>query len=262
MSFNAESFSVRRRDRQLQLLGLVRERAQVEVATIAAATGASVETIRRDLRALEAQGLIRRSHGLVSAIESGAYETALAFRATNHADEKARIAERAVEHLGDARTVFLDEGFQTQLIAARLIATPGLTVVTSSLPVANALASRSDAQVIIVGGRVRGNTLGVVDHWAAEMLATFNLDLAFIGANGVSAEHGLSTPDPAVAMVKAAAVRAAQRNIFVGAHNKFGARTFVRFAELRDFDLMITGRELTGSAAAMLTSAGAHLVRV
>jgi DeoR family transcriptional regulator, fructose operon transcriptional repressor len=262
VSFDVEGFNAPRRDRQLQLLREIRERGSLEVAHATGATGASVETIRRDLRALEAQGLIRRTRGIAYPIESGAYETALDFRATNYADEKARIASRAIEHLGDARTIFLDEGFQTQLLAARLPESADITVVTSSLPIANILAPRRDVQVIILGGRVRGNTLGVVDHWAADMLRGFNIDLAFIGANGVSVEHGLSTPDPAVAIVKTAAVRASRRRIFVGAHHKFSSRTFVRFAEVRDFDLMITGRELTGSLAGLITAGGAHLLRV
>lgn len=262
MTSPIDGFSASKRERQLVLLRLIRERGGLEAAEAAEHTGASLETIRRDMRSLEEQGLIRRGHGVAHPIESGSYETALAFRSTNNADEKARIATHAVEHLGDARTVFLDEGFQTQLVAARLPEGEPLTVVTSSLPVANILVPRTDVQVILLGGRVRANTLGVVDHWAADMLRTFNIDLAFVGANGVSVDHGLSTPDPAVAVVKAAAVRASRRRIFVGAHHKFSSRTFVRFAEVDDFDLLITGRELTSSAAQVVTAAGGHLVRV
>jgi DeoR family transcriptional regulator, fructose operon transcriptional repressor len=262
VAINIEGFSAPRRDRQLLLLRTIRERGALEVADAATLTGASLETIRRDMRSLEEQGVIRRHHGIAHPIESGAYETALAFRETNNADEKARIATNAVEHLGDAQTIFLDEGFQTQLIAARLPESRHLTVVTSSLPIANMLAPRSDVQVIILGGRLRRNTLGIVDHWAADMLRTFNIDLAFVGANGISVDHGLSTPDPSVAVVKTAAVKAARRRIFVGAHHKFASRTFIRFAEVDDFDILITGRELSQSHAFPLVAAGAHLVRV
>jgi DeoR/GlpR family transcriptional regulator of sugar metabolism len=262
MSFDVESFSAPRRARQLLLLRLIRERGALGVQEAGELAGASLETIRRDLRALADQGLIRRSHGIAHPVESGAYETELALRSAINAEEKARIARHAVDHIGDARTLFLDEGSQTQLVAARLPTDQGFTVVTSSLPIANMLAPRNDLQLIILGGRVRGKTLGVVDQCAAAMLHKFNIDLAFIGANGVSVEHGLSTPDLSVALVKTAAVRAARRRVFIGAHPKFLSRTFVRFAEVADFDLMITGRELNTATASAITAGGGHLVRV
>ena len=53
----------------------------------------------------------------------------------------------------------------------------------------------------------RLGTLATVDHWATKMLAGFVIDLAFIGANGISREYGLTTPDPAVSEVKAQAMR-------------------------------------------------------
>lgn len=248
--------------RRLELLRLTRDRGRLEVAAAAVTLGVSAETVRRDLRRLESDGLIRRSYGVAVPVESGAFETGLDYRETNNAAEKHRIARAAVDHLGEAQTLFLDEGYQTQLIAAALPLDRPFTVVTSSLPVATRLSHRSNVQVLILGGRVRGNTLGIVDHFASDMLRTFVIDLAFIGANGVSEEAGLTTPDPAVAMVKEAAVRVSRHRLFVGAHHKFGVSTFVRFAALADFDTMITGTELPASHAARFTVAGASLLRV
>jgi len=61
-----------------------------------------------------------------------------------------------------------------------------------------------------------------------------------VGANGISREHGLTTPDPAVADVKAQVVRVSRRRIFSGVHTKFGASSFCRFAEIADFEAIIT----------------------
>ena len=76
-----------------------------------------------------------------------------------------------------------------------------VTVVTSSLLAAGALADAQDVTVLLLGGRMRGRTLATVDHWALRMLKELVIDLAFLGANGISREHGLTTPDPAVAYV-------------------------------------------------------------
>ena len=222
----------------------------------------SPETVRRDLRMLEAQGLVSREYGVVQAVESGRFESTLAVRADINPEEKSRIATAAVQRLGEAQTVFIDEGFTTQLIAQRLPEQVPLTVVTASLPIASLLAARPNVQVIVLGGRVRGNTLGVVDQWAAEMLGRLTIDLAFIGANGVSVERGLTTPDPAVAVVKSAAMRASVRRILYGAHHKFGLASFVRFADLDAFELVITGHELPTAQAKQLQNAGVALLRV
>ena len=107
-----------------------------------------------------------------------------------------------------------------------------LTVVTTSLYIAQALSQRLEHTTIAVGGRVRPRTQGVVDMWAVDMLESMELDLAFIGANGVTEQGYLTTPDPAVAEVKKAAIRVSRRWIFAGDHTKFGKRTFTRFAAL------------------------------
>ncbi len=89
--------------------------------------------------------------------------------------------------------------------------------------------------------------MATVDHWATRMLKELVIDLAFLGANGISREHGLTTPDPAVAAVKAQVVASARRRIFVGVHTKFGVSSFCRFADLPDFEALVTD---TGVSAA------------
>lgn len=249
-------------ERRLELLRIARDGGRLDVTAAAAALNVSQETVRRDLRALEEQGLVRRSYGVAYPVESGAFETALMNRESINPEQKVRIAAAASAEIRGAQTIFLDEGFQTQLVAQRLPDDVGLTVITSSLPIANLLAPRQGIQVLVLGGRVRGNTLGVVDHWASDMLKTFNVDLAYVGANGLSIDGGVTTPDPSVALVKAAAIKVSRRRIFVGAHHKFETSTFARFAELHDFERMITGHELTPSVAAQFAAAGAHIARV
>jgi DeoR family fructose operon transcriptional repressor len=250
------------RARRSHLLQLVRDQGELEVAATIAMLDVSLETIRRDLRALESQGLIRRSYGRVFAVESGVFETSLAIRHTINPEEKGRIATALIAKIDQAQTIFIDEGFQTQLIAQRLPDDRRFTIVTASLPIATMLAARPNVQVIMLGGRVRGNTLGVVDIAAVDMLRRLNVDLAIVGANGVSTDRGMTTPDPAVAAVKEAAVLSGSRRIFVGAHHKFGTTSFVTFAALTDFEVIITGQELSTSLANRFASAGANLLRV
>ncbi|MGP2442291.1 DeoR/GlpR family DNA-binding transcription regulator [Streptomyces sp. JW3] len=249
-------------ERQREIVLAARSAGSVDVTALAAELGVAKETVRRDLRALEDHGLVRRTHGGAYPVESAGFETTLAVRATSHVPEKRRVAAAAAELLGDAETVFVDEGFTPQLIAEALPTDRPLTVVTASLPVAGALAGRGDTSVLLLGGRVRSGTLATVDHWTTRMLAGFVLDLAFIGANGISREHGLTTPDPAVSEVKAQAVRAARRTVFAGVHTKFGAVSFCRFAEIGALEAIVTSTQLPASEAHRYSLLGPQVIRV
>jgi DeoR/GlpR family transcriptional regulator of sugar metabolism len=249
-------------ERQHQILLSARESGSVDVGRLAAELAVAPETIRRDLRLLERSGLVRRTHGGAYPVETARFETSLAVRTTRRVPEKRRIAAAAVQQLGDAETVFIDEGFTPQLIAEALPAGRLLTVVTASLTTAAVLAAKEPMTVLLLGGRVRGRTLATVDHWTTRMLAGLVLDVAFIGANGISREWGLTTPDPAVADVKAQVVRAARRRVFVGVHTKFGVSSFCRFAEVVDLDTIITETSLPATEAHRYSLLGPRVLRV
>lgn len=248
-------------ERQRHVLDLARSEGRVSVAELANRLGVSVETARRDLSVLEAKGRVRRSYGFAYPVETAAYESSMLTRQNAHTVEKERIAAEAVRHVGDAETIFIDEGYTPQLIA-RALPERRLRVVTASLPLASLLAEREGITVYLLGGRVRGNTLGIVDHWASEMLSQFVIDLAYIGANAISREHGLTTPDPSVAEIKATAMRVSRRRIFIGVSQKFAVTSFCRFAEVRDFDLIISDRRLSASEAGRLSALGPAVTRV
>ena len=119
------------------------------------------------------------------------------------------------------------------------------TVVTASLSVAGLLAPVETMSVILLGGRVRGRTLGTVDYWATNMLSDLVIDLAVLGTNGISRDRGLTTPDPAVSAVKHKVVEVSRRRLFVGVHTKFGTHSFCKFADVADFETLITDTGLS-----------------
>ncbi|MGW5467965.1 DeoR/GlpR family DNA-binding transcription regulator [Streptomyces chartreusis] len=249
-------------ERRRGILERARGSGSVDVGELAADLGVSKETVRRDLNLLEGHGLVRRTHGGAHPVESRSFETTLAFRTTMHVPEKSRIAAVAADLLGDAETVFIDEGYTPQLIAAALPRDRQLTVVTSSLATAGDLASAENITVLLLGGRVRGGTLATVDHWATRMLAGLVIDLAYVGANGISREYGLTTPDPAVSEVKSQVLRAARRRIFSGVHTKFGAVSFCRFGDVTEFEAIVTDAGLSASEAHRYSLLGPEVVRV
>ena len=249
------------KERQREILALARSKGRIDVTSAAAQFGVAAETIRRDLRMLELNGLVRRSYGSAYPTARAGFETDLAHRETTNLAEKQRIAAEAVRHLNEAETIFIDEGYLPQLVAQNLPLDRDLTIVTASLPVAAALASRDNCKVLQLGGLVRGRTLATVEHWVTRMLAEFVIDLAYVGANGISLAEGLTTPDPRVAEVKSAVVVGSRRRVFVGTYEKFGTSSFCRFATISSFELLVTDSRMPIAMARQYSSLGPSVVR-
>ncbi|MFJ8542783.1 DeoR/GlpR family DNA-binding transcription regulator [Streptomyces sp. NPDC093586] len=248
-------------ERQQEILRLARDGGRVDVVSLAEEFQVTAETIRRDLKALDRAGLLRRVHG--GAIPAGRldFEPDLAERESTAADEKARIAKAALAELPAEGTVVLDAGSTVAGLAAALPPETRLTVVTHSLPVAARLADHPGIQLHLVGGRVRHRTRAAVDAWALRAYGEIRADVALVAANGFSAEHGLTTPDLAEAAVKRAAVAAARRVVLLADSSKHGQEHFARFGALSDVDLLITDSGLSPDAAAAIERDGTEVVR-
>ncbi|MDT0166108.1 DeoR/GlpR family DNA-binding transcription regulator [Actinotalea sp. AC32] len=227
-------------ERQQQMLGLAREAGRVEVKDLAEQLDVTPETVRRDLTQLERLGLVRRVHGGAIPVERLGFEPGIADRESVHAAEKERIAKRALDELPEEGSILLDAGTTTVRLAEMLPTDRELTVVTHALPVATILATRPGITLHLVGGTVRGRTLAAVGHWAQRQLADIHVDVAFLGTNGLTVEHGLTTPDLAEAAVKRALTASAQRVVVLADRTKLGRVDFAQVAPLATVDTLIT----------------------
>lgn len=248
-------------ERQQEILRLARDGGRVDVLSLAEEFKVTAETIRRDLKALDRAGLVRRVHG--GAIPAGRldFEPDLAEREGTAADEKDRIARAALAELPAEGSVVLDAGSTVARLAAALPLESTLTVVTHSLPTAARLADHPGIQLHLIGGRVRQRTRAAVDAWALRAYGEIRADVLFLAANGFSAEAGLTTPDLAEAAVKRAAVAAARRVVLLADSAKHGQEHFARFGDLTDVDLLITDTGLDPEDAAALERAGTEVAR-
>lgn len=248
-------------ERQQDILRRARQAGRVDVVTLAEALDVTTETIRRDLTVLERAGVLRRVHGGAIPVERLGFEPAVAARDLVLTAEKERIAKAALAELPEDGAVIIDAGTTTGRLAEAIPADRELTVVVNSPPLATVLASRPNLTVVMLGGRVRGRTLATVDDAALRPLARLNVDVAFLGSNGVSVERGLTTPDPSEAAVKRAMVAAARRTVLLADHSKVGDVHFAAFATLSEVDVVITDTGLPDRQAAELRAAGPEVIR-
>ncbi|WP_327328889.1 DeoR/GlpR family DNA-binding transcription regulator [Streptomyces sp. NBC_01208] len=248
-------------ERQQEILRIAGESGRVDVPSLAERFQVTAETVRRDLKALDRAGLLRRVHG--GAIPAGrlGFEPDLAERDTVAADEKDRIAAAALAELPAEGNVIIDAGTTTVRLAAAVPIDSRITVVTHALPVAARLADHPGIALHLVGGRVRHRTRAAVDAWALSAYAEINADVVFLATNGFSPEGGLTTPDLAEAAVKRAVIAAARRVVLLADSGESGQEHFARFGDLSHVDLLITDTGLSPEDARAVESRGTEVVR-
>ena len=231
-------------ERRQAIVQAVRTQGRIEVGEAAARFDTTVETIRKDLIALEAAGLLRRVHGGALHVEMMTFEPDVASRVSEHYDEKRRIAARAQLEVPERGAVLIDAGSTTQFFTEMLADRPGLQVFTNSLIVAQLAASKPLVVCHTLGGRVRSQTMAEVGSAARRSLRDLHFDIAFVGTNAVSVRRGLSTPDPEEAAIKRDMIAQSERVVLLADHTKFAQNSLVKYADLDEVDLVVTGVEL------------------
>ena len=245
------------------------EHGSVSVATLADELAVAAETVRRDLDLLESRGSLRRVHGgAVLSSKTSRVEESVAQRNDRNAGAKARIARAAMRLIpaSFSGAVVLDAGTTTGMLAHQISRWQpesqhqSLVVITNSLTIAAAVAGNPDVEVQVLGGRIRGITSAAVGPTTVAHVARLRPDIAFIGANGVHAQFGFSTPDDEEAAVKHAITMGARRTVALVDASKLDEETLTRFAELRDVDTLITDEEPSEVLRDALAEAGVELV--
>jgi DeoR family fructose operon transcriptional repressor len=247
-------------ERQQMILDRARADGRVDVAGLADEFDVTPETVRRDLAVLERRRLLRRTHGGAVPVERLDAETAGTGPDDRPTARQDRMARTAVRQLPDEGAVLLDATAAATLLARMLPGGRELTVVTNGLPAAVLLADRPGVTVHVLGGRTRTGA-ATVDRWAEEVLAGIFVDVAFLGADGVSVERGLTTSDPAEAAVKRAMIAAARRTVVLADHTTFQADAAAHFGDLADVDVLISDSALDPGLAAAVEGAGPQVVR-
>lgn len=249
-------------ERQQAIAQLVTEHGRLSVTAIAAQFDVTTETARRDLSVLERMGLVRRVHGgAVPASSLAVIESGLGERDQANTAQKELVAKAALEQLPPpGGTVLLDAGSTIARFASLLPRDHRLTVITHAVPIAARLAVHPQIELHLLPGRVRTTTQAAVGADTVAALHHLRVDVAFLGTNGITVEHGLSTPDHDEAAAKRAMVSAARRVVCLTDASKVGTEAAIRFAALDELDVLVTDGGIDPADRAAFAAAGPEVV--
>jgi DeoR family fructose operon transcriptional repressor len=226
-------------ERKRRVVEIVAEENGSTVADLAGRLDVSDATIRRDLRDLEDDGRIERSHGGALPVENVGEERTYGQKQVQKRDAKRTIGRRAAGTLQDGQVVFFDSGTTTIEVAKHVPKDVSITAATNS-PLVSMQLAEAGIEVKVTGGTLRRSTWSLVGPTSESFLDRTNFDVLFLGTNGIHPEAGLTTPNEDEARIKSQMCEKASHVVLVADGDKFGRRSFFRFASFEDVDTIVT----------------------
>jgi DeoR family transcriptional regulator, aga operon transcriptional repressor len=249
-------------ERQERIAAFLDAHARASIDQLVAEFGVSPATVRRDLEALAAQGLVQRVHGGVRSLigqKQVAQERPALERECEQGDEKRRIGAAAAALVQDGETVFIGSG-TTALEAARALRNcKRLTVITNSLMVINALADLPHIDVIALGGQLRRSEMSLIGHTAEHALADLRADKVIMGIRAIDPQVGLTNAYLPETMTDRAILKIGREIVLLADHTKFGRVAPAFVAPFTAIHTLVTD---LGTPASYIDAASARGIRV
>ncbi|MCL2653081.1 MAG: DeoR/GlpR family DNA-binding transcription regulator [Propionibacteriaceae bacterium] len=247
-------------ERQSRLLELLAASRFASTDDLATELGASIETIRRDIRVLDQRQALHRIRGGAVATPSVVDEALFNDRRLMHVDEKMTIANLAAGLLSTGQTVFLDLGTTAVQVARAMAMSFSGTVATTSLQVADVLARCPAIDVLVCGGRVRGGDLGCWGAQAVDFFKDVHADVAFIGSGGLDFQSGLTDFHLDEVPTKRQMIASARCAYVLADSSKFGVTAPYAVCALDQIDGVIAEVSPPTELQEALTRGGAHII--
>ena len=223
----------------------------LSVAELVRSLDVSRETVRRDLNALAARGLLVMTHG-------GA--PSLSEREAANAEAKRTIGRRAAEFVPDDASVLIDSGSTPHAVALALADRHRLSIYTNDWRTAFVLARRNGNRVTLLGGELSDDEDATFGLDTIQQLAQYHVDFAFIGAGGITPDGECTDYSRLAAEVRSRMIAAAGTAMIVADHSKFGRVTPVRINGTAAARYLVTERAPDKAVRRALTARGIELL--
>jgi len=231
-------------ERRNTILETLRRQGIVTVLELAKTFAVTEETIRRDLKKLEATNGVARTYGGAYITKTVHSDIPVGIREGIYLEGKEAIAALAEQAIVDGDTIILDSSTTSTHIAKRLKDRTNIIVITNSIKVVNVLAEAEGIKVICTGGTLRSRQFSFTGPSAVKSLAVYYADKAFVSCTGIDLENGLTDSDEQEAEIRQKMLEQAQEKIIIADQTKLGKISFAAIAPVDVADCIITDLEL------------------
>jgi DeoR/GlpR family transcriptional regulator of sugar metabolism len=242
--------------RRKRILDELHLKGGVRLTELTEAFLVSEMTVRRDLDALEREGLIERVHGGAVLAQLGTEEPGFEKKSLREQPEKSAIARAAARLVKPGAAIALSAGTTTWALARHLSRTERVTVVTNSMNVWQELqqANRTPSTVILTGGEFRTPSDALVGPTADAAIRSLYFDVLFLGVHGVDPVAGLTTPNISEAETNRAFISRCRKLVVLADHTKWRTTALCTMAPLSKVDVLICDDGLSPDAQRKLES--------
>jgi DeoR family transcriptional regulator, fructose operon transcriptional repressor len=198
-------------------------------------------TARRDLDELSKRGIAVRIHG-GAIINDNDILTESSFEVRNKQalSAKKAIAKLALNYIKNGQNIFIDSGTTTYLLSNIIGNENKITVFTNTVNVATELNSRTNVDVVSIGGELRKATYSASGYFAENMIKQMKFDVAFISVSGIGYNGDLYVFNVVEMGVKKAIMQAAKKVIILCDSSKIGIEEYLSFGNLKEIKTLIT----------------------
>lgn len=252
--------------RKALILDMLKSNSMVSVNDLSELLDISKETVRRDLKGLEEEGLVKRTHGGAMFLKRSEHnvEDPIAVRAIHQLEEKKKLCQKAAEMIVDGDTVFIDNSSTTLNILPYINPNLHVTVLTNSLRLLIESVHINNANLLLIssGGVFRPSNLSLTGTLADDWVQNFCPNKMFFSCHGVQPENGLTDGSIYEIDVKRAMIKNSQATYLLADYTKFGKQGVVFLSHFEEITQLITNKEVDPEIAQALLGRDVDLVTV
>lgn len=240
MDFHQNNNTIFAEERKSKIIELINNQGKIVVPELCDTFGVSASTIRNDLRDLENEHLLTRTHGGAISNTKTSRELLPATKESKMLKQKASIAKEAFKLIENGDTIAVISGTTSAELIKLLPQKKNLTVVLNDIHFASWLEENTDFMIFILGGFIRNKYHSVNSPLKSEMLERLNIDKAFVSCNGITVRNGVTTPNLNNALGIQQILAASCEIYVLSDSSKIGTVTFVKTIDLKDITALIT----------------------
>lgn len=229
-----------RKDKIKEILA---ERKSVIVSDLARNFSVTEETIRRDLRQMEQEGLLTRTHGGAFIQQGVQNDVLFSLRAAAYLESKQTIGRLCAEFIHHGDSIFIDAS-TTSLALCEQIKDLRIAVVTHSLKVADALCNVENISLTMVGGVYSPKSASFEGVQTVQLLERYSFDRAFVSCRTLSLDRGVTDSNETLSMIRATAIKNSKETFIIADHSKFDRSSYIKICDFTDVNYIVSDKLL------------------